>query len=485
VPKAPAFSCPPKGGLAGKEVEMVKVKPNFLEVSSSPTEGALLMVPDWTYWLSSSMPAWENNTATWENSKSGEKITLFPQLFGDLLVLGVDRKIDPQTARSILELLRTDIPRFRRLRDFVLREVPEGSSERTVRVRIMEFWVDLFKVFDFKDIDYHKVRLHDGGDAVCTCWEFEKLAGKKVWCRHIKALHQVLRELLSPNVEKFPYHLPLLEVNEVSQVAKLIEFIGGLYRVMLREEPLAEPYSHRREISKEPLLGVEFEIPSRGCREFSLLKRLIDLLKEKGVILSYERDASVEGGEIKLKPFPATLEECLEKGKFLKTLRELGNRCFEDDRLAGLHVHINMWPYNGFSRDWTMEKLYPIVRLFEERFNLALLFGRGFNRYARRRKRARGKAARYGWINYEPLPYTVEVRLGCAKKGDPVKILLIALLLQRAFWARLEGTFRVPSVNASREKILSAFSSLLSEEERKYIVPLLESALIDSPKKRD
>jgi hypothetical protein len=66
-----------------------------------------------------------------------------------------------------------------------------------------------------------------------------------------------------------------------------------------------------------------------------------------------------------------------------------------------------------------------------------------------------------------------------------VKIVLIALLLQRAFWARLEGNFKVPSVNASREKIISAFAELLSEEERKYIVPLLEEALIDSPKKRD
>jgi len=457
---------------------MSKVKPNFLEVSPSVCEGALRMVPDWAYLGRIRTPA------VWENSKSGERITLFPQLFEDLLVLGVDRKIDPQTARSILELLRADAPRFHRLRDFVLREVPEGSSERTVQIQITEFWADLFEVFDLELVYHYEVRLYDGGDAVCTCWESEKLAGKG-WCRHIKALHQALREILSPDVERLPYHLPLWEVEEVSQVAKLVESIGGLYRVMLRKEPSAEIYSRRREESKDPMLGVEFEIPVGAHREFSLLKRAISLLKEKGVILSYERDASVSGGEIKLKPFPATLEECLEKGRFLKALRGLGNRCFEDETFAGLHVHINMWPYSGFSRGWIMEKLYPIVHLFEKRFNLALLFGRGFNHYARKRKRARGNAARYGWINYESLPYTVEVRLGCAKKGDPVKILLTALLLQRAFWARLEGTFRVPSVNASREKILSAFSSLLSEEERKYIVPLLEEALIDSPQKRD
>ncbi len=458
---------------------IASVQPTLLEVSSLPTEGALLMVPDWVYWGSTRIPA------VWENSVSGERITLFPQLFGDILVLGVDRKIDPQTARSILELLRADIPRFSRLRDFVLREVPEGSSERTVQIKITEFWADLFEVLDLELVNDYEVRIHDGGDAVCTCWESEKLAGKKGWCRHIKALHQTLREMLSPDAERFPYHLPLWEVNEVPEVAKLIESLGGLYRVMWRKEPSAESYSHRLYKYKDPVLGVEFEIPSGGCREFSLLKRAISLLKEKGVILSYERDGSVSGGEVKLPPFPATIEEVLKRGQLLKALRDLGNRCFEDEILAGLHVHINMWPYNCFSRGWIMEKLYPIVHLFEKRFNLAVLFGRGFNRYARRRKRARGKAARYGWINYEPLPYTVEVRLGCAKKGDPVKILLVALLLQRAFWARLEGTFRVPSVNAGREKILSAFADLLSEEERRCIVPLLEEALIDSPKKRD
>ena len=172
---------------------MEKVKPSFLEVSSLPTEGALLMVPDWVYWGSTRIPA------VWENSTSGERITLFPQLFGDTLVLGVDRKIAPKTARSILELLRADIPRLHRLRDFVLREVPEGSSERTVQIKITEFWADLFEVLDLELIDYYEVRLYDGGNAECTCWESKKLAGRNGWCRHIKALHQALREILSPD----------------------------------------------------------------------------------------------------------------------------------------------------------------------------------------------------------------------------------------------------------------------------------------------
>ena len=76
------------------------------------------------------------------------------------------------------------------------------------------------------------------------------------------------------------------------------------------------------------------------------------------------------------------------------------------------------------------------------------------------------------------LPYTVEVRLGCSKHGDPVKILLMALFLQRAFWAIMEGRFKLPSFDASGEELISAFSSLLSEEERRYIVPLLKEALL-------
>jgi hypothetical protein len=42
----------------------------------------------------------------------------------------------------------------------------------------------------------------------------------------------------------------------------------------------------------------------------------------------------------------------------------------------------------------------------------------------------------------------------------------------------MEGRFEVPPFNASGEEIISAFSKLLSKEERRYIVPLLEEALL-------
>ncbi|MFZ8860738.1 MAG: SWIM zinc finger family protein [Thermocrinis sp.] len=414
-------------------------------------------------------------------SHGGEEIILFPQLFGKFLVLGVNKEIDPQTARNILEFLRGDIPKFHTLRQFLLREVPEGSSEKTAQAKLLWFSPERVDIFSEESGLIYTVRILEGGHAECSCPDFQnRRAGTGTWCKHIKFVHQTLREEFSPN-ENYPYHLPLWKVPNPSPWAELIESLGGLYKVLEYDQASQGHYSHSREKYQEPMLGVEFEIPCALGEEFPFLRRLISALMQQGVIQSYEYDGSVDGGEIKLKPFPATLEECLEKGELLKTLRDLTKGLFESDRRAGMHVHINMYPYNAFSKGYIREKLSLIVSLFEKRFNLAILFGRGFNRYALKREYARGRRERYGWVNYEPLPYTVEVRLGCSKKGDPVKVLLTALLLQRAFWARLEGNFTVPSPKASREKILSAFASLLSEEERKYIVPLLEEALIDSP----
>uniref|UniRef100_A0A7C5WZ54 SWIM-type domain-containing protein n=1 Tax=Thermocrinis ruber TaxID=75906 RepID=A0A7C5WZ54_9AQUI len=413
----------------------------------------------------------------------GEKVILSPQLFGKFLVLGVNEEIDPQTARTVLEFLRGDIPKFYALKDFLLREVPEGSSEKTAQAKLLwsSFTPEGVDVLSEESGRTYRVRILEGGNAECTCQDFiQRRAGTGTWCKHIKFVHQVLRERFSPK-EDYPYHLPLWGVSNPSHWARLVESLGGLYKVLSYDWAPQGYYSHSREKYTTPMLGVEFEVPRGTGEEFSLLRRMISALKDRGLIQAYEHDGSVDGGEIKLTPFPATLEECLEKGNLLKSLRDLTRGLFESDLRAGMHVHINMYPFNAFSERYIREKISPIVGLFEKRFNLAVLFGRSFNRYALKRKDARGRRERYGWVNYKPLPYTIEIRLGCSKKGDPVKILLMALLLQRAFWARLEGNFTVPSSKASREKILSAFASLLSEEESKYIVPLLEEALLDSP----
>jgi hypothetical protein len=444
---------------------MVKVKLNPLKVSS--VQGAPKVVPI------------EAGERIYFRQHGGGEIVLFPQLLGKFLVLGVNKEIDPQTARNILEFLRGDIPKFHTLREFLLRrEVPEGSSEKTAQAKLLWFAPDRADILSEESGLIYRVRILEGGDAQCSCPDFQnRRAGTGTWCKHIKFVHQALRERFSPT-EDYPYHLPLWRASNPSNWARIVELLGGLYKVLAYDWATQENYSHSREKYKDPMLGVEFEVPLGTGEEFNLLRRVISALKEQGLVYSYEYDGSVKGGEIKLTPFPATLEDCLGRGNLLKDLRDLVRSLFEDERLAGMHVHINMYPFDYLSRRQIENRLLSIVRLLERRFNLTLLFGRSFNRYALKREEVSEENARYGWVNFKPLPYTVEVRLGCAKKGDPVKILLTALFLQRVFWARLQREFKTPSLKSSRETILSAFASVLSEEERKHIVPLLEEALI-------
>jgi hypothetical protein len=388
----------------------------------------------------------------------------------------VNQKISPQIARAVLEFLRKDMPRFYKLRAFLLRGVPEGSSERVARMTITRFTPDRVELLSFDSGLYYTVRIHDGGNAECSCPDFvNRRAGTGTWCKHIRALHQSLREHFSPKVEGFPYCLPLWEMDKISPEAEFIEALGGLYEVMSHPDAERESYTRRRERYSDPLLGVEFEIPEGRGTEMTLLLKVISVLMKNGLVSHYERDASVDGGEVKLKPFPATLEEVLKRGKLLKDLRGLVKGLFISSKHAGLHVHINMWPFRDREEE-IPQKLLPFTLLLERRLNLVSVFGRSLNHYA-----ARMEAdfhPRYKWVSFASLPHTVEIRLGCSKHGDPVKVLLIALFMQRVFWAIMEGRFKVPSLDTSGDKLISAFSKLLSKEERRYIVPLLKEALL-------
>jgi hypothetical protein len=126
---------------------------------------------------------------------TGADIRLRPQLYGQFLVLGVNQELSPQTARAVLEFLRRDMPRFYKLRAFLLREVPEGSSEKTARVAIKQFSPDKVELLSLDSGLTYTVRIHEGGDAECSCPDFvNRRAGTGTWCKHIKALHQELRE---------------------------------------------------------------------------------------------------------------------------------------------------------------------------------------------------------------------------------------------------------------------------------------------------
>jgi len=437
------------------------LKPKFLKVS--PSVGEVRLAP------------YRANMDLAFTGPDGEDIRLLPQLHGRFLVLGVNQELDPQIARAVLDFLRADMPRFYRLRAFLLRDVPAGSSEKTVRQVILQFSPDRVELLSLDSGQTYTVRIHDGGHAECTCPDYFYRRRKiGAWCKHIKALHQMVREEFSPK-EDFPYYLPLWEMKEVSPEVELIEALGGLYEVFSHPSAERESYTRRRDGYEVPTLGVEFEIPEGTGPGATLLTKVVSALKNRGLVLSFERDSSVDGGEIKLTPFPATLEECLEKGQLLKNLRGLVRGLFESSKYSGLHVHINMWPFRERWED-VPELLLPFALLLQRRFNLASIFGRGMNPYAT--KIGATVPLRYWWVNFMSLPYTVEIRLGCSKHGDPVKILLMALFLQRAFWAIMEGRFKLPSFDASGEELISAFSSLLSEEERRYIVPLLKEALL-------
>jgi len=435
----------------------------FLEVAPSPSKGGLPWVIPLT--------AYSEIAFT---TSDGVEIRLRPQLYGEDLVLGVNRWLSPQVARAVLEFLKKDIPRFYRLRAFLLSEVPEGSSEEDTRLFIWESSPDRVELSSGRE--YHTVRILEGGRAECSCPDFQnRRAGTGTWCKHIRALHRFLRETFSPNAVMFPYCLPLQEIDEVPPSAKFIEELGGLYEVLSHPDAERGSYARCRDVYDTPTLGVEFEIPGGRGAEMVLLVKVISVLKNRGLVLSYERDASVDGGEIKLTPFPATIEEVLKRGQLLKDLRDLVKGLFVSSKPAGLHVHVNMWPFRERLGEILLI-LLPFVLLLQRRFNLAAIFGRGLNSYAT------GIEAlvppRYWWVNFMSLPHTVEIRLGCSKHGDPVKILLMALFMQRAFWAIMEGRFELPSPDASGDKLISAFSQLLSEEERSYIVPLLKEALL-------
>jgi len=439
------------------------LRPNFLKVSSPPSVGKVRLVP------------YGANIGLAFEGPDRVDIRLHPQLHGKLLVLGANQKLSPQVARAVLEFLRGDMPRFYRLRAFLLREVPSGSSEKTARAAIVKFVLDGAELLSLDSGSKYTVRIHEGGDAQCSCPDFRnRRAGTGTWCKHIKSLHQMLREEFSPK-ENFPYCLPLWKMDKVSKEAKFIEDLGGLYEVMSHPFAEREGYTRRRDGYDDPLLGVEFEIPEGRGAEMTLLLKVISVLMKNGLVSHYERDGSVDGGEIKLKPFPATLEEVLKKGQLLKDLRDLVKGLFVSSKSAGLHVHINMWPFRNREKEIS-KLLFPFALLIERRFNLVSIFGRGLNPYAMRMEAT--VSPRYRWVNFTSLPHTVEIRLGCAKHGDPVKVLLMALFLQRAFWAIVEGRFKVPSLDTSGEKLISAFSKLLSKEERRYIVPLLKEALL-------
>ena len=390
-------------------------------------------------------------------------LSVVPLLEGRLIRLGVNTELDERERIELLSLFRREVPQLYRLRSFLLSTPPAGSAEPylTEEVRWLGFSDWLVK----GQSDWYQVQVGQDGTPTCTCPDFKhRRRGKGTWCKHIVGLHQVLQRALQPK-EGFQL-LPAWQVREKTAMAELVEAVGGLFEIEQAPLIYQASYSRIRERYDAPMLGVEFEVP-RYSEELEHLRKVLTLLRRKGVVLTYEHDSSVGGGEIKFVPFPATLEKVHEVAGLMEGIKALYCRLFDERRggYAGIHVHVNVYPLRLTERSYV-----NVGTWFRRNFDLPKIFGRSFNRYA---KEAVSHRDRYTWLNLRNLPETVEVRLGSAY-GEPRKILYGALLMQRVIWARNDG-FRLPNKASQRfERLLNLFS----EEEKKVMAPFIKEHLV-------
>ena len=362
------------------------------------------------------------------------------------IYLGTNRKVSPEEAGQVLGMLQGDIPDLLALRRFLLKRPPFEVEEEEGRIAPLSS----FREWSVSTLDYSGVvRLKEDGEP-------------EEWSKEAVLLHKILRRKTPQEAKSL---IPLWRVEVKGGIAKLLKEFGALG--LLSQEPATmSSYSNSRTTFEEPMLGVEFEIPSGG-EALETVRRAITLLMKKGLVLAYERDASVRGGELKLVPFPATVEKVVEVAEVLEGLQQLGGELFEAPHIkSGLHVHINVWPLRE-TLDRT--KVYEVVDLFQSRFRLQKMFGRRFNQYARRILYASDVEYKYFWLSARSLPQTVEVRLGNSQK-PPLKTLLSALLVQRVLWAVGKGEVSAKDLSQKpANELVEALSSLFTPEEWRVV----------------
>ena len=324
-------------------------------------------------------------------------LKVVPVLEGRLIRLGVSPELDDERERiELLSLFRREVPQLYRLRSFLLSTPPAGSAEPylTEEVRWLGFADWLVK----GQSDWYQVQVGENGAPTCTCPDFTHRRRGRTWCKHIVGLHQVLQRALQPK-EGFQL-LPAWRVREKTAMAELVEMVGGLFEIEQAPLIYQASYSRKREQYDAPMLGVEFEVPLYREEELDHLRKVLTLLRRQGIVLTYEYDASVDGGEIKFVPFPATLEKVNEVAVMMEGIKALYPRLFERGGYAGIHVHINVYPL-----DLTEHSYVHIGTWFRRNFDLPKIFGRSFNRYA---KEAVSRRDRYSWLF---LIYRVELKV--------------------------------------------------------------------------
>jgi len=393
-------------------------------------------------------------------------VVLYPVMDRGLIYLGTDKPLQPEVVGRVLSLLRRDIPSLLVLRRFLLRKVPANSGKVfDVQVRLGESYAQWHvKSERRRDLSY-VVSLDEEGNPSCTCPDFrQRRAGTGKWCKHIASLHQ---KLLSLRAE---YLIPLRRVEEGETIYEKL----GLLAVLAEKAIDRLDYSHHREQFDAPMLGVEFEVPEIYPQEqYSLLRKVLSLLKKKGVVLSFERDGSVSGGEIKLTPFPASLQKVQETADLLRSVQKSFPDLFGGRSFAGLHVHINVWPLVQSGKlDWA--DIVQVGLFFEKRFDLMKMFGRAFNTYALSFREATPNE-RYVWLSRNN--YTVEVRLGNSRH-EPLQVLLGAYLLCRLLWAVAGRELFALPVYAPSPQVEETLVSLFPQEEQETIRAYIRSHLV-------
>ncbi|MEM1967751.1 MAG: hypothetical protein QXO86_07785 [Nitrososphaerota archaeon] len=286
------------------------------------------------------------------------------------------------------------LPSHVRARPIQPREV--RLEEGTI-VWVVESFTDPDKTYEVR---------YEQGQFKCTCPDFTNRGGV---CKHIASLRAGMLKSLEDSLQE-----------EEVRILPPPEWVDPLEWVLSPPHTHQMRYTPHRENLVGKYFGVELEIPKALSAVARLrLNKHFRVLAKIGLFKSFELDASVRGGEIKT---PALTErQFLRAMEYFALLRrDKGiSYAFVSQRLAGLHVHINV----GDLGEEAKRRAYEFGLLAQKEVDLPKIFGRDYNEYAEVLPSAyvRATLRRYYWVNLTNTQ-TVEVRLGSATQGDFIKI---------------------------------------------------------------
>ncbi|MEM4854882.1 MAG: SWIM zinc finger family protein [Sulfolobales archaeon] len=287
------------------------------------------------------------------------------------------------------------LPSHERAKPIQPREV---RLEEGVLVWVVESFTDPDKTYEVR---------YEQGHFKCTCPDFTKRGGV---CKHIASLRAGMLKSLenSDNIQ------------EEVRILPPPEWADPMEWVLSPPHTPQVLYTPQRENLVGKYFGIELEIPKALSAVARLrLNKHFRVLLRQGLLKAFETDASVRGGEIKTPP--------LTEAQFLRAVKHFAllrkdkgiSYAFVSQRLAGLHVHINV----GDLGEEAKRRAYEFGLLAQKEVDLPKIFGRDYNQYAEMLPSSyvRATLKRYYWLNIQN-SQTIEVRLGSATQGDFFKI---------------------------------------------------------------